>query len=256
MKSDQTGGGGDNYWRGMAFTDIKDMNSNWRSVLSLARPSRRVKGEYVPLGMDLLFLERGKVRLTHQSLEGTEKTLWYIREGCIFAEAPFFVPAEPDENVCICMTNCLIYAFSTESVWQISRERPDLLHNLFKSMSRKMKILSSHASSLSLDSVLVRICKFLSQRLVPGSNPLVANIGISRQEMASLIGVHRISLYRVLRQEEERGLFGPVTGGKMAILRPQEFYNSRFHASLHLCTCLTNDLLYALLLLLRSMNYS
>jgi CRP-like cAMP-binding protein len=209
--------------RDPAYKDIKDMNSPWRSVLSQARQQRHAKGDYLELGKDLLFLERGRVRLTHQSPEGMEKILWYIRGGCIFGEATFFDPA-PDENLCICASACLIYAFSPDSVRQISKERPDLLFNLFQSMARKMKIMSSQASSLSLDSVLVRLCKFLSQRLVPDSEPLTARISISRHEMASLLGVHRISLYRVLRQQEKRGLFGPITDGAMTILRPRDFY--------------------------------
>ena len=209
--------------RNLAFRDIKDMNAPWRSALSLARQSRCAKGEDVQLGRDLLFLERGKVRLTHYSKEGMEKTLWYIREGCIFGETPFFDPM-PGEGVFTCMTECVIYAFSAQALDKIGKERPDLLRNLFQSMARKLRVMSCHASSLYLDDVLARLCKFLSQRLVPDSSPLVAKIGISRQELASLLGTHRISLYRVLRLQEERGLFGPITRGTMTILRPHEFY--------------------------------
>jgi len=199
------------------------MNSPWRSVLSLARHTKWAKGEYVRLGRDLLFLERGSVRLAHQSMDGAEKVLWYIREGCIFGESAFFDPV-PEENYCICMTPCSVYAFSPTSVKQISVEQPELLLNLYQSMGRKLKILSYQASSLCLDSVLVRICKFLSQRIVPGSSPLAADIGMPQQEMASLLGVHRISLYRVLRQQEEGGLFGPIQGNIITILRPHDFY--------------------------------
>jgi CRP-like cAMP-binding protein len=199
------------------------MNSPWRSVLPLAAQTRCAKGEYVQMGKDLLFLERGSVRIAHQSIEGTEKVLWYIREGCIFGEALFFDPT-PDEHYCICTTACSIYSFAQASVKRISAERPDLLLNLFQSMGRKLKIMSCQASSLYLDSVLVRVCKFLSLRIVSGSSPLSANIGMPQQEMASLLGVHRISLYRVLRQQEERGLFGSVRGNAVTILRPHEFF--------------------------------
>ena len=199
------------------------MNSSWRSVLSLARHTSWAKGEYVRLGRDLLFLERGSVRLAHQSMEGAEKVLWYIREGCIFGESAFFDPI-PEENYCICMTACSVYAFSPTNVKRISVEHPELLLNLYQSMGRKLKILSHQASSLCLDSVLVRICKFLSQRIVSGSSPLVADIGMPQQEMASLLGVHRISLYRALRRQEESGLFGPIRGNVITILRPHDFY--------------------------------
>ena len=207
----------------LAFRDIKDMNSAWRSVLSLARQSRRTKGEQVQQDEDLLFLERGRIRLTYQNRDGAEKILWHISEGCLFGEVPFFDPI-PNEGVFTCMTDCVIYAFSAQVVDKIGKEHPELLFDLLRSMSRKLRIMSYQASSLYLDTVLVRICKFLAQRLVPDSNPLIAQIGVSRQEMAGLLGIHRISLYRVLRQQEERGLFGPVRGNVMTILRPDEFY--------------------------------
>ena len=42
--------------------------------------------------------------------------------------------------------------------------------------------------------------------------------------MASLLGVHRITLYKVLRQQEEQGLFGPFERHAVTILRPEEFF--------------------------------
>ena len=211
--------------RSLAFRDMKDMNSGWRSVLSLARQSKLAKGDYVP-EKGLLFLDRGKVSLTVQNQDGAEKILWYISEGCLFGEAPFFDPVPPggDEGAYVCVTGCVVYTFSKQAVDRISKERPDLLINLFHSMARKMRVANYHASSLYLDDGLARVCKFLSHRLVPGSRPLTAKIGISRQEMASLIGMHRISLYRVLRQQEEEGLFGAIKGNTITILRPHEFY--------------------------------
>ena len=63
-----------------------------------------------------------------------------------------------------------------------------------------------------------------TQRLQPGSDPLKAELGMSRQEMASLLGVHRISLYKVLRQQEENGMFGPFTRDNITILQPEVFF--------------------------------
>jgi CRP-like cAMP-binding protein len=211
------------YGRDLAFGVIKNTNACWRSVLHLSRQLKLAKGEEVQQGKDLLFLESGKVYLMFQNTEGVEKILWYAQEGCIFAETPFF-DCIANEGVLICATDCVIYAFSTRAIDQISKERPDLLLNLLKSMSRTIRILAYHASSMSLDDMLVRICRCLSQRLVPDSNPLTAAINISRQEMANLLGIHRISLYRVLREQQERGLFGSIKGKHITILRPHEFY--------------------------------
>lgn len=210
--------------RGLAFKELREMNSPWRTVLHLATRCVLSKGERISLGRKLYFLEQGKVRLTQQSLEGTEKILWYIHEGCLFGETPFFDPL-PSEGYFICSVESVVYAFSAQSLDIVRREYPDLLMNLARSMARKMRALSHQAASLYLDSVLVRTCKFLAQRIVPGSDPPIADVGISRREMAALLGVHRISLYKILRQQEEIGLLGPFVDRRVVVLRPAEFFD-------------------------------
>ncbi len=132
--------------------------------------------------------------------------------------------ADDRGSVHICAMDCVVYAFSKDRVEHLSRTRPDLTLNLLHSMARKLRTLSNQASSLYVDDVLVRTCKFLARRLLPDSDPLTADPGISRQEMASLLGVHRITLYKVLRQQEEQGLFGPFERHAVTILRPEEFF--------------------------------
>ncbi len=209
--------------RSLAFKEMREMNAPWRTVLHLAKRCVLSRGERIPLGRKLYFLERGKVRLTQQSLEGMEKIIWYIHEGCLFGETPFFDPM-PSEGYFTCSVESVVWAFSAQSLDIVRREHPDLLMNLAQSMARKMRALSHQAASLYLDSVLVRTCKFLAQRIVPGSDPPVADVGISRQEMAALLGVHRISLYRILRQQEENGLLGPFVNKRVTVLRPEEFF--------------------------------
>ena len=209
--------------RALAFRDIKDINAAWRSVLYLARQHKVGKGEKIQQGKNLYFLERGKVCLAIQNQEGIEKIIWYIHDGSVFGTTTFFDPM-PNVGSFICVTNCVIYTFSPQTIDRIGKERPDLLLDLIRSMARKLRIMSYHASSMQLDDNLARICKFLSQRLIPNSNPLTAKIDISRQEMANLLGMHRISLYRVLRQQEKRGMFGQMTDSTITILQANEFY--------------------------------
>lgn len=209
--------------RRWAFKEMQGMNAPWRSVLYLAKRFAWPKGHEVQFRDRLYFLEKGRIKLTHQSLEGMEKILWYIHEGCIFGETPFLDPM-PRESFFTCATNCVVYGFEKDSFDMISRERPDLIANLLFSMSRKLRILSNQASSLYVDNLLVRVCKFMAQHIEPDSKPLMANLGISRQEMASLLGVHRVSLYKVLKQQEDEGLFGPFEGNAVVILQPEVFY--------------------------------
>ena len=76
-----------------------------------------------------------------------------------------------------------------------------------------------------MESQLTRICKFLASRIVPGSEPLRAKRDISYRDMADLLGMHRITLYKVMRQAQERGLFSfDKNSDEIFILKPEEFY--------------------------------
>ena len=215
--------------RSIGYTELCNLNTAWREVLHLGVRRKYAKGAHVPhTNKELFFLHKGKVRLTHHTQDGQEKILWYIGEGCIFGETPFFDPmATMPENTHVCAASCEIYAFTHECVHtNIMKTRPDLVLNLLPSLARKVRMLSSHASSMSVDDVLIRICKFLERHIVPGSDPLRVRPGISRQEMANLLGVHRVTLYRVLRQQEENGMFGPGLHDQQSftILQPERFY--------------------------------
>lgn len=212
--------------RCIGFVPLKDMNTPWREVLHLGQSRHYSKGEHVFQGEHLHFLEKGLVRLTHSSRDGKEKILWYIKAGCIFDETPFFDPLSGvSESIHVCAADSEIYAFSPECVHGvIAKQRPDLIINLLFSLARKVRLLSNQASSLSVDEVFIRVCKFLGRRIVPDSSPPCIKPGISRQEMANLLGIHRITLFKILKQMEDSKIFAPYDRGSFVVLQPEVFF--------------------------------
>ena len=100
-----------------------------------------------------------------------------------------------------------------------------MLLNLCHSFSFKVTLLSQQVVSLSLESQMTRVCKFLASRIVPGSQPLRARRDMSYREMADLLGMHRISLYKILRQAQGRGLLRfDKNSEDVLILQPAEFF--------------------------------
>ncbi len=212
--------------RCIGFIELRDLNTPWRDVLHLGVRRTHKKGEHIAHNDQLFFLEKGLVRLTHNSRDGKEKILWYIGAGCIFGETPFFDSLDlSGESSQVCALDCVVHVFSRECVFNdIFVQRPDLAMDLLPSMARKVRILSNQASSLYVDDVAIRLCKFLGQKLVPGSDPLQARPGISRQEMSSLLGVHRITLFKSIKHLEDCGLLYPHIRGEFTILQPEEFF--------------------------------
>jgi len=211
--------------RGLGFAELREMNAPWREVLDQGRARLWRRGSVVDYADSLLFLEKGRVRLTHTSLDGVEKILWYLSDGCVFGETPFFDRMDKDlPSVHVCVCDCRIYTFPRECVERLCEARPELMRNLLHSMARKLRLMGQQASSLYVDDVLARTCKFLAQRIVPGSVPLMAVPNMSHQEMASFLGAHRITLYKILKQQKKKGVFGAISSKGVVILRPEVFF--------------------------------
>lgn len=223
VKTRMDRGGAMNH-RSIGFSELRDVNSAWRSVLQYGILKKYAAKAHIKQADTIYFVHRGQIRLTHYTVDGMEKILWYINEGCLFGEARFFDPAPVLDTYFVCCTPCEVYSFSRaclcNEVWP---EHPELKDDMMHGMARKLRVLASQASSLYVDDVLARVCKFLSLRLVPNSVPLIAKPCVSRQEMASLLGVHRVTLYKVLRQQEEEGLWGTFSRHGVVILQPEKF---------------------------------
>lgn len=207
----------------LAYMEIRNLNSPWRKVLCRANRRMWPKGHTGATGNALFFLDNGCIDMRQIDTGGNERILWYIRENCIFGEAPFFCKAFSTSHY-TCAENSVIYSFDEQTTLASLKEHPDLNLNLTYSMAHKMRILAHQTASLILDSLLVRLCKFIAQHLVPESVPLTAEIQIPRQDLANIIGANRISLYKIMKDKEEEGLWTPLRNGRMAILKPEIFF--------------------------------
>lgn len=207
----------------MAYMVIKDLNRPWRAALHNGARHKWPKGHTGMMGKELYFLDTGCVNLRQFDFAGNEKILWYIRDNCIFGEAPFFCHAGFSYSHFTCAEECVIYSFEEAQLKRFMPQYPELYPNLVNSMAYKMRILAHQTASLILDSLLVRLCKFISLHLIPGSDPLTAQIDIPKQEIANIIGANRISLYKILKDQEEQGLWSAFKHGRIVIYNPDLF---------------------------------
>ncbi|MBB5142979.1 Crp/Fnr family transcriptional regulator [Desulfovibrio intestinalis] len=217
----------------MSFIELFKHNECWGKVVS-DKPRRWGKGwrfsDESPL---MYYLLSGRVRLMALDAKGNEKTLWYLGNGCCFNETVLFesssmisrFPARRVRFYHECTKNCYLHAFSRQDVEALSREKPELLINLCESYSKKVGLLAKQLVSLSLESPLTRVCKYLASRIVPGSNPLCAHRDMSYREMADLLGMHRTSIHKVMRQWQAEGIWDfDRNSSDVIILQPDAFF--------------------------------
>ncbi len=215
----------------MSFAELVNQNECWKNVSS-EEPRLYPKGSTFP--DDYMYvLVSGRLRLTALSANGGEKIIWYLGEGCCFNEKILFFSG--NDNVPLSLNtadfqyeaveNSYVQRFSMEELQRIGKARPDLLLNLCQSYSVKVALLAQQVVSLSVESHLTRVCKFLAERIIPGSNPLRAKRDMPLFEMADLLGMHRITLYKAMREAQSRGLLSfDKNSDEIVILQPKTFF--------------------------------
>ena len=216
----------------MSFAELVAQNHCWKNISS-EKPRLYTKNSTFEDGY-MYFLVSGKLRLTALSANGGEKIIWYLGEGCCFNEIILFLETSNTAPLASdtanfryeCVDNCYVQRFTPEQVRRLGKSHPELLLNLCQSYSVKVALLAQQVVSLSVESHLTRVCKFLAARIIPGSNPMRARRDLPLFEMADLLGMHRITLYKALRSAQSRGLLTfDKHSDEVVILQPEVFFH-------------------------------
>jgi CRP-like cAMP-binding protein len=207
---------------------IDAQNSIWKSVLHLGE--KRIFGkDSIILGggkpVDYLYyLHIGCIKFSKLNSDGDEKIVWYIDRENVFGTAPFF-DRRPTTNMCNLLTaleDCEVYVFSRECFNnEIIVKHPELLENLIQSMAYKIFLGLNRGGDLS--SLPTRICKVLRYVIQRQPNlgigeKIVRTKGISQQELADILGVHRVTLSNAISQLKCEGIIGHMSKRSLVIL--------------------------------------
>src|SRR5574344_287077 len=113
----------------------------------------------------LYYIAQGEVRmeLTHQS--GAGKICWYMDAGSLLGEVPLFHDI-PSLLRAVCVRPCVVYAFSREVFLEkICPQSPLLMQDMFRNLAIKIRVLLNQVSTLALDDLTARICKYFQLHL-------------------------------------------------------------------------------------------
>jgi CRP-like cAMP-binding protein len=202
---------------------LTDLNRPWEKMLHLGTritfaarcliPQRKFSSN---TGMYLM--RRGLVKLSYISLSGDEKALLYIGRGTLFHETPML----HDAYGCTYTFTCIEpteFTFFPKKILTLDfvRQHPELILNMLESFSIKTTILySSHGREGSFN-VFTKTCRVLYSMYLFNNIAGVVVPRISRQELASFLGIHRSSLHKALRRLHDEGVIGAYSKKKLTI---------------------------------------
>ncbi|SKA67352.1 Crp/Fnr family transcriptional regulator [Desulfobaculum bizertense] len=194
---------------------------SWKQVLHLGAVRTYEKNEIIihcgGVVDHLYYLAEGEIRLSFVSPDGVEKVIWYVQPGTIFGETPFF-DGKPADSLSTAVEKSVVYAFPRHSVYgEIAQNYPEVWQDLLKTLALKVRTLCNQIYTLSIADLKQQVCKFLLQANAKNEGPTQASgevlveCGLSQEELGCVLGVHRVSISKVLKQLKEEGVISKCT---------------------------------------------
>lgn len=156
----------------------------------------------------LWFLKEGRVKIFRMSREGREQGLCLMRPGMCCGCPLFYGELNPASAEAVDMVT--LYFIDRTVALDLADRSPDFGRALFGVFARGEQILSSLVARLSCSHLAGRLAHFLleqSERQPPrtqGQSP--RSLGLSHQQVASLLGTSRETVTRGLAKLEDAGV--------------------------------------------------
>lgn len=197
---------------------FQNLCPSWQNVTYLG--NRRT----FPKGYQILDLEtqlngiylvmEGSVEVILYTLRGPEKVLFYVGSGCIFGEVSCFVSGDRDDASVRARSDCILYFFSRDVLeGTIASQYPHLLIEMIQATSYKLRMYSvllrdslSSNPFLHVCKMLVYLVRFKGIELPQGQKQVVIQPEMTQNDIAKLMGVHRVTVTKAIGQLKEMGI--------------------------------------------------
>jgi len=205
-------------WGSITHLGCRQVYSKGALILDMEAPA---KGVY--------YVKRGQVDTVLFTLEGPDKVLYGIGEGSLFGEACCFTTGRTGEATVWARTDCILYFFPKEVVeGVIASQHPRLLLEMVGLLGHIVRSYAIwHQDSLGLD-YYERVCRLLVYYLrwkqenplqaLRSSNEVCIHADLSQNDVAKLLGVHRVTVAKAVCRLRELGILRNFTKNELHVV--------------------------------------
>lgn len=210
--------------RDYKLAQVADLNRCWEKLLHLARRHVYAKHAIIPhqRNNSFYYLSDGLVGLFYTASCGRERLTLRVKPGCIFNEARPLSGLAPEGRF-VCMQASVIWHFPEHLLGDpafISRHS-EQISNLLRSMGTKILTHYIFLAEMGTGSHETHLCRFI-QALVCGKRQRNIPCNMTQEEVASLLGIHRTTLARLVRRLKKRGVISSFTARNITIENREE----------------------------------
>jgi len=159
-------------------------------------------------GEGLFLIKEGKVKIVKMGEDGEEQILDIYGEREIFAEI-FMFDSGPYPATAIAMEDSVIYLIETKKIKLLMQKYPEITLKIIKLITDRLRRAQKSVHSLGLKNARSRTAGLLlylaEKHGEKTNNKIMINMEISQQEMASMIGITRETISRILNKFRKNG---------------------------------------------------
>jgi CRP-like cAMP-binding protein len=202
---------------------FENLCPSWEKVLPLGKRYLFPKGSKIFELDDIIFgvyfILNGSVEINLFTIQGPEKVLFIVGKNCIFGEVSCFMDGDSGEAIARARSDCELYFFKKETInGIIAREHPELLIELVQSLAYKIRMYTVLLKDDLISNQFIRVCKMLVYLLrykevdVPPRQQTVSfRPDITQNDMARLMGVHRVTVTKAISKLKSMGIIARFT---------------------------------------------
>jgi len=191
-----------------------------RAIKQIAVEKKVNKGEAIfsegDEGKGFFVVLEGRVKIYKVSAEGKEQILHIFGQGQPFGEAPVFAGQKFPANAQAISKGRLLFFPRTAFVALIT-ENPSLSLNMLAIMSSKLREFTIQIENLSLKEIPARLASYLIYLADEQQSEDVVTLGISKGQLASILGTIPETLSRIFAKLSGQDLIR-VQGPKITLL--------------------------------------
>lgn len=211
------------------FPIFEHLCPSWANVSHLATRQRYAKGALI-LDMEtaangVYFVAEGQVDTVLYTLHGPEKVLYCVGQGGVFGEASCFSTGITGEASVWARTACTLYFFKKETVeGPIARDHPQLLVELMGLLGHIVRMYGVWLQDSLSEDYFVRVCRILvyfirwkQGQLAPQGNEVIIRSDVTQNDIAKLLGVHRVTVTKAIKRLKDMGIIHRFTKSELDV---------------------------------------
>ncbi len=171
----------------------------------------------------LFYLEKGEFKLIERNKSGKERLIFCIKGPNLIGEMGFL--NTPIDDFClIAKEESFLYGITRETIEkEILPYKPFLTNLFFLSIAEKASLFLKQNVLLSTHDIQVLICRILNQHLIHANGSVYAKTELRQDELADLMGIHRVTVSKNIQVLKKRGVIGGYKKNRVEILDMQAF---------------------------------